>query len=42
MRYVELNPVGAGIVVKAEKLVYSSAAAHLVGKDSSMLLDMDF
>lgn len=40
MRYVETNPVRAGIVRKAWRYPYSSAAAHVENADSSGLLDM--
>jgi len=41
MRYVELNPVRAGLVARAEQYVWSSAAAHLGGPDTSRMLAMD-
>ena len=41
-RYVELNPVRAGLVAVAEEFHWSSANAHLSGKDTSHLLDMQF
>ena len=40
MRYVELNPVKAGIVTEAERYPWSSAAAHLGGSDRSNMLAM--
>jgi putative transposase len=40
LRYVDLNPVRAGIVNQAEAYRWSSARAHLTGQDSSRLLDM--
>ena len=42
IRYVELNPVRAGLVAAAEEFRWSSAHAHLSGKDTSHLLDMQF
>jgi putative transposase len=39
LRYVELNPVRAGLVDAAAEWRWSSAAAHLGGADSSGLLD---
>jgi len=35
-RYVELNPVRAGLVAKAEDWAWSSAGAHLAGKDDGL------
>jgi putative transposase len=40
--YVERNPVRAGFVGRAEDFAWSSAAAHLGGKDTSRALDMGF
>ncbi len=40
--YVERNPVRAGIVAAAAEYEWSSAAAHLLGRDSRFLLDMGF
>lgn len=40
LRYVELNPVRAGMVAVAEQWPWSSAAAH-GGKDANRLLEMD-
>ena len=40
IRYVECNPVRAGLVERAWDYPWSSAAAHLSGKDASGLLDM--
>jgi len=40
LRYVELNPVRAGLVDAAEKWPWSSAAAHLGGVDAAGLLDL--
>ena len=34
VRYIALNPVAAGLVTRAEHWQWSSAAAHLKGKDS--------
>ena len=42
LRYVELNPVRAGLVGLPEEYEWSSAVAHLGGKDSAGLLDLDF
>ena len=42
IRYVEMNPVRAGLVPSAEEFRWSSANAHLSGKDTSHLLDMQF
>ncbi len=42
IRYVELNPVRAGLVESPERYRWSSAAAHLSGSDNSHLLDMAF
>ncbi len=42
LRYVERNPVRARLSEKPEEFEWSSAAAHLTGKDSSRMLDMDF
>ncbi len=39
---VEMNPVRAGLVPTAEEFRWSSAKAHLSGKDTSHLLDMQF
>ena len=36
-RYVELNPVRAGLVKRAEDWRWSSAAVHLVGEDDSLV-----
>ena len=36
-RYIELNPVRAGIVKKAEDYQYSSARAHVKGTDDDIL-----
>lgn len=40
LRYVELNPVRAGLVATAEDWPWSSAAAHLGERQASALLDM--
>jgi REP-associated tyrosine transposase len=40
LRYVDLNPVRAGIVHPAEAYQWSSARAHVTGEDRSQLLDM--
>ena len=42
LRYVELNPVRAGLVALPEEHEWSSARAHLAGQDRLQLLDMDF
>lgn len=42
MRYVEMNPVRAGLAARPEEWEWSSAAAHLGGSDSRHLLDMGF
>ena len=42
LRYVELNPVRAGLVGSAEEYEYSSAAMHLGFKESDRLLDLVF
>jgi putative transposase len=39
-RYVEANPVRAGLVEGAGRWPWSSASAHLTGRDRSGLLDM--
>jgi putative transposase len=36
-RYVELNPVRAGLVAKAEEWPWSSARAHLSGRDDRLV-----
>ncbi len=41
MRYVELNPVRAGLVRSAVDYVWSSALIHLGGTDQAGLLDLD-
>jgi putative transposase len=40
LRYVELNPVREGMVAAAEEWPWSSAVAHMRGRDTSGLLDM--
>ncbi len=40
--YVETNPVRAGLVECAEEYRWSSAAAHVSGRDQAGLLDMDW
>jgi putative transposase len=37
-RYVELNPVKCGLVKTPEAYRWSSAAAHLSGRDDELLL----
>ena len=39
LRYVERNPVRAGLVEAAEQWAWSSARAHVTGEDRSGLLD---
>ena len=36
-RYVEMNPVAAGIVTRPEEYPWSSAQAHLMAKDDKMV-----
>jgi putative transposase len=36
-RYIETNPVRAGMVKKAEDYAYSSAQAHVIGKEDNIL-----
>lgn len=36
-RYVELNPIRAGLVVDAEKYAWSSASAHISGQDDTLV-----
>jgi putative transposase len=40
LRYVERNPVRAGLAVRPEEYAWSSAAAHMHGLDRSNLVDM--
>lgn len=40
LRYVERNPVRAGLVRCAEEYLWSSARAHMLGEDEGGLLDM--
>jgi putative transposase len=42
LRYVELNPVRAGMVGQAREYRWSSAAAHMGERDESRALDTDF
>lgn len=42
VRYVELNPVRAGMVGKATDYRWSSAAAHTGGSDPNGLLDLEW
>ena len=37
MRHVELNPVRAGLAASAEAYLWSSAAAHMAGRDDLMV-----
>ena len=41
LRYVDLNPVRARLVVEAVSYEWSSAAAHASGKDPTGLLDQE-
>jgi putative transposase len=41
LRYVDLNPVRAGLVDRAEDWHWSSARAHIEGKDEMGLLDSE-
>jgi putative transposase len=36
-RYVEMNPVGAGLVQRPEEYCWSSAAAHMAGRDDALV-----
>ncbi len=40
MAYLENNPLAAGLVNKAEDYRWSSAKAHIMGKDESGCLDL--
>jgi hypothetical protein len=40
MRYVELNPVRAGLAGQAWEWAWSSARAHAAGTDGAGLLDL--
>lgn len=42
LRYVERNPVRAGLAAQVEEYPWSSAAAHLAGHDPRNILDMAF
>ncbi len=42
LRYVERNPVRAGLVERAEEHAWSSAQCHLTGRDRLRLVDMAF
>jgi putative transposase len=42
LRYVEQNPVRAGLVRQAWKYPWSSAAAHLDGRDAAGLLNVSY
>jgi putative transposase len=42
LRYVERNPVRAGLAERVEQFPWSSAAAHLAGHDPKNILDMAF
>jgi hypothetical protein len=41
VRYVELNPVRAGFVADAPDYPFSSAAAHVCGRDPRGILDLE-
>lgn len=41
LRYVDLNPVRAGLVADATEYEWSSARAHVEGRDAQGLLDLD-
>jgi hypothetical protein len=41
LRYVDLNPVRAGLVDRAADYRWSSARAHVEGRDPSGLLDLE-
>jgi putative transposase len=41
LRYVDLNPVRAGLIGRAVDYHWSSAGTHAVGRDPSGLLDME-
>jgi putative transposase len=42
LRYVERNPVRAGLVERPEQFAWSSAAAHLGERDRFQILDLSF
>jgi putative transposase len=42
LRYVERNPVRAGLAERVEQYLWSSANAHLTGHDPKDILDMSF
>jgi putative transposase len=42
IRYVEMNPVRAGIETRAWEYEWSSAEAHVTGRDGRYLLDMQY
>jgi len=42
IRYVEMNPVRAGLAARPEEYGWSSAAAHIEGSDSRHVVDMGF
>jgi REP-associated tyrosine transposase len=42
LRYVERNPVRARLAERVEEYPWSSAAAHLTGRDPRNILDMSF
>ena len=42
LRYVECNPVRAGMATLAEQYPWSSAAAHCAGAERHAFLDLDF
>lgn len=41
-RYIECNPVKAGLVKRAEEYPWSSAKAHLMGTDDSLLSEISW
>ena len=41
LAYVDLNPVRAGLVASAGDYLWSSASAHIQGRDSTRLLNLD-
>lgn len=41
LRYVDLNPVRAGLIARAVEYPWSSASAHASGRDRSGLLDLE-
>ena len=37
IRYIEMNPVRAGLAVKPDEWLWSSASAHMSGKDDKLV-----